>query len=76
MGGTAVIEEAFWRKLLDLNGKKKKDVNSWSPSRKRDIVEERMHLVGRPPDDLLRFLPAELLHGRVIVLLRLRQEHL
>ncbi len=35
-----------------------------------------MHFVCRPSDDLLRLLPAQLLHGRVVVLLRLRQEHL
>ena len=35
-----------------------------------------MHLVGRSPDNLLRFLPTELFHSRVVVFLRFCQEHL
>ena len=51
-------------------------MNDPLPSRQRDVIEECVHFVGRPPDNLLRLLPAQLLHGRVVVLLRLRQEHL
>ena len=35
-----------------------------------------MDLVGWPPDHLLWFLPSQLFHGRVVVLLTLRQKHL
>jgi hypothetical protein len=45
------------------------------PPRQRNVIEKRMHLIGRSPHDFLRFLPSQLLHGGVVVLLRLRQEH-
>ena len=46
------------------------------PPRHGDVVEEGVVGVLRPLDHLLRLLPAELLHGGVVMLLALRQEHL
>ena len=49
---------------------------SLPPSGERDVVEDGVDLVLGSADDLLRLLAAQLLHGRVVVLLRLGQEHL
>ena len=46
------------------------------PSRHRDVVEEGVVGVLGPLDHLLGLLTAQLLHGGVVVLLALCQEHL
>ena len=45
------------------------------PSRQGNVIEQSVHLIGRPPDNFLRFLPAQLFHRGVVVLLGLREEH-
>ena len=51
------------------------ETSSFLPSGHGDVVKEGQIRVHGPADHLARFLPSQLFHCRVVVLLALREEH-